>query len=307
MIKIMNFLIFLLTITSTFFYVFGNPSPPTLDASQKQSVVSLITRQSRRLWNNTCQEDSVLVYKVDPVGCGKVGIIIGKTECKSAAVSDSIFDSGLKFEERNNFPDAHKPQGCLYDKSSNAYVYNDINTGLGDCTSEFQCVCREQVCKKCPHGTVGDENAKICSSNNVALILVPCVFAFFACLIMIVVGYRFRKWNNAARRNVPGNNGTVSQNQQHAVPIYYQQNTLASQGMVPNGMQAQQNFNDPYSSPQVPVAQVGPIVQPYGIQQQYGATASVPNARPMVPPDAMSPDYDVPVVQPIVNDLNYKN
>ena len=118
---------------------------------------------------------------------------------------------------------------------------------------------------------------------------------------MIVVGYRFRKWNNAARRNFPGYNGTVSQNQQHAVPIYYQQNTLASQGMVPNGMQAQQNFNGTYSSPQVPVAQVGPIAQQYGIQQQ-----SVPNAKPMVPPDAMSPDYDVPVVQPIVNDLNYK-
>ena len=124
---------------------------------------------------------------------------------------------------------------------------------------------------------------------------------------MIVVGYRFRKWNNAARRNFPGYNGTVSQNQQHAVPIYYQQNTLASQGMVPNGMQAQQNFDDPYSLPQVPVAQVGPIAQPYGIQQQNGATASVPNARPMVPPDAMSPDYDVPVVQPIVNGLNYKS
>ena len=305
LIKIMHLLIFLLTIASTFFYVFGNPSPPTLDASQKQSVANLITRQSRRLGNNTCQEDSVLAHKVDPVGCGKVGIIIGKTECKGAAVSDSIFDSGLKFEERNNFPDAHKPQGCLYDKSSNAYVYNDINTGLGDCTSEFQCVCREQICKKCPHGTVGDENAKICSSNNVALILVPCVFAFFACLIMIVVGYRFRKWNNAARRNFTGHNGTVSQNQQHAVPIYYQQNTLASQGMVPNGMQAQQNFDDPYSLPQVPVAQVGPIAQPYGIQQQNGATASVPNARPMVPPDA--PDYDVPLVQPIVNGLNYKS
>ena len=267
----MKLLIFILTITSTFFYVFGNPSPPMLDSSQKQNAVSLITRQSRRLRDNICQEDSVLAQKVDPVGCGNGGIIIGKTECKSAAVRDSIFDSGLKFEERNNFPDAHKPQGCLYDKSSNAYVYNDIDTGLGDCTSEFQCVCNEQVCKECPHGTVGNGNAKLCSSNNTAFILVPSIIVCFMCLIMIAVGCHFRKWNNVTRRNYYGT----------------------------NGMQAQQNFNDPYSPPPLPVAQVGPpIIQPYGIQQQNGVTAPVPNARSMVPPDVMSPDYDVPVVQP---------
>ena len=292
----MKLLIFILTITSTFFYVFGNPSPPMLDSSQKQNAVSLITRQSRRLRDNICQEDSVLAQKVDPVGCGNGGIIIGKTECKSAAVRDSIFDSGLKFEERNNFPDAHKPQGCLYDKSSNAYVYNDIDTGLGDCTSEFQCVCNEQVCKECPHGTVGNGNAKLCSSNNTAFILVPSIIVCFMCLIMIAVGCHFRKWNNVTRRNYYG---TVAQNQQYAGPTYYQQNTLVSQGMMPNGMQAQQNFNDPYSPPPLPVAQVGPpIIQPYGIQQQNGVTAPVPNARSMVPPDVMSPDYDVPVVQP---------
>ena len=295
----MKLLIFILTITSTFFYVFGNPSPPMLDSSQKQNAVSLITRQSRRLRDNICQEDSVLAHRIDVVGCGNGGIIIGKTECESAAVSDSIFDSGLKFEERNNFPDAHKPQGCLYDKSSNAYVYNDIDTGLGDCTSEFQCVCKEQVCKKCPHGTVGNGNAKLCSSDNTAFILVPCIIVFFMCLIMIAAGFHFRNpWNiyNVPRRNYYG---TVAQNQQYAGPSYYQQNTLASQGMMPNRMQAQQNFNDPYSPPPLPVAQVGPpIIQPYGIQQQNGVTAPVPNARSMVPPDVMSPDYDVPVVQP---------
>ena len=114
---------------------------------------------------------------------------------------------------------------------------------------------------------------------------------------MIAVGFRFRNpWNNVPRRNYYG---TVAQNQQYAGRSYYQQNTLASQGMMPNGMQAQQNFNDPYSPPPLPVAQVGPpIIQPYGIQQQNGVTAPVPNARSMVPPDVMSPDYDVPVVQP---------
>ena len=49
----------------------------------------------------------------------------------------------------------------------------------------------------------------------------------------------------------------------------------------------------------MPVAQVGPTIQPYGIQQQNKVTASVPHARPIVPPDAMSPDYVDPVVQPI--------
>ena len=92
----------------------------------------------------------MLAHKVDPVGCGKVGIIIGKTECKGAAVSDSIFDSGLKFEERNNFPDAHKPQGCLYDRSSNAYVYNDIYTGLGTALLNSSASVEKRYAKSAP-------------------------------------------------------------------------------------------------------------------------------------------------------------
>eukprot|EP00943_MAST-04B_sp_MAST-4B-sp1_P009499 g9499.t1 len=240
-----NLCIYILTTTSIF-RVLGNPTPP------KNGTYG------------TCPVDFVLKHKVDPIDCGNSGIITGKSECQRAAARDRNFDAGLKFEERNNFPDAHKPQGCLYDKSSNAYVYNDISTGLGECTSDFQCVCREQVCKECPHGTTGNGFTKFCSnSNNAVIIVFACFAAFCACSVLMVIAYRRQKWNN-------------TQYPQPAVPVYLEPNILASQGTMPNEMQFQQSGNDPYSLPVV--------------------GASVPLARPLVPPDA---DYDDPV-KPIV-------
>jgi hypothetical protein len=262
-----NLYIYILT-TTLMFRVFGNPSPPTLD-SQKQNVANFI---ARRLANVTgfCPVDFVLKNKVDPIDCGDSGIITGKNACKMAVGRDRKFDSRLKFEERVNFPDAHKPQGCLYDKSSNAYVYNDISTGLGKCTSEFQCVCIEQVCKKCPHGTTGNGVTKFCSdSNQAGIIFIACFVAFCACSVLMVIAYRRQKWIKMKRL----------QNQQPGVPFHVQPNILFSQGTMSNEVQVQQSRNDPYSPPDV--------------------GASVSYARPIVPPDAMSPDYDGPV-KPIV-------
>ena len=101
---------------------------------------------------SNCTKGSVLRHDRDTVACNG-GSIGSENDCKRAAELDRNYNNNLRFDEGTTLRDAHKPYGCLYDTGKNVYVFNHLSTGLGTCSSEFECVCRSTMCAECTWGT----------------------------------------------------------------------------------------------------------------------------------------------------------
>ena len=235
-----------------------------------------------------CTKGSVLRHDHETADCNgpnQGGNIGSEVKCKRAAEHDKNYDEILQYDEENRLRDAGKPFGCLYDTEKNVYVFNELNTGLGQCSSEFQCVCQGKTCADCPGGSATGEGSKARCSNSAALgaaviVLVVFMLAIISCCVL---GCFIMK------RSVRNKNLGPPKGQN----VYGQRPPQVLSGQPVLTMQQMNMQNNVNMSMMQP--------QPYAMQQQNMPMAGhVPTVRPMVQAVVVTPNYGGPMAQPNV-------